>query len=91
MLYGSKSNPGGGALSGMLDPRKLNVTGPTGPQAAEYGKISQDLARQGQNAVGNIEGQSANRGFTMGSGAKNALETGARLTPTPHDRERSPI
>lgn len=52
-----------GSLSGMLDPNKLNVSGPTGSFKLQYDQGNKAIDTQLQNGVGSLARESANRGF----------------------------
>jgi hypothetical protein len=65
---GAGGKPGtGGALTGMLDPSKLNVTSPTGPYGLMFTKQKEQLAKSYQDAAGATTRNLAQSGFGPGT------------------------
>ncbi len=67
-LYGNLWGPKG-AMSGMLNPANLSITGPTGPRRLQYNAAVAQTADQYQNARGALSRYMAQRGFGSDSPA----------------------
>ena len=63
LLFGAGTDGKGGTLSKFLDPKSLDVSGPTGTYGLQYNQAVGNIAKQSQDVRGSIARANASRGF----------------------------